>query len=127
MYIGVQWYKVNHSFLPHKLNLSTILMMKKKVYNGDSFIILLLAIYGTFLIMSSAGSIPPTGSTGSSGSGRDRLDLKGKRIREKSRGITVEKELWKQRVAKLVVDVDANSGKPSLKMARCSTNFLLST
>ncbi|POO00929.1 hypothetical protein TorRG33x02_031120 [Trema orientale] len=73
--------------------------------------------------MSSAGSVPPTGSIGSNGSGGDRLDPKGKRIRDESRGITIEKELRKQKVAKLVVDVDENSRKLIQKNGKIFNNL----
>ncbi|PON76071.1 hypothetical protein PanWU01x14_037870 [Parasponia andersonii] len=74
------------------------------VHNEGLFTILLLAIYGTFSTwrkmlkefhMSSVGSINPIGSTGSSGSGGDKPYPKGKKIREESYGIIVEKELRK--------------------------------
>ncbi|PON80951.1 hypothetical protein TorRG33x02_232840 [Trema orientale] len=65
----------------------------------------------------------PTGFASSSDFGGDRPDPHGKRIREKSRGIAIEKELWKQKVAKLAVAVDTNSGKPVEKNGKILITF----
>ncbi|PON76038.1 hypothetical protein PanWU01x14_037540, partial [Parasponia andersonii] len=48
-------------------------------------------------------SAPANGSRSSSKSGRNRLDPIGKRIREKSRGTIVEKELRRLEASELIV------------------------
>ncbi|PON59891.1 hypothetical protein PanWU01x14_156100 [Parasponia andersonii] len=76
---------------------------------------------------SNAKSISPTESTGNKGSDGDRLDPHRKRICEESRGITIEKELQKQKIAKLAMAVDANLGKPVKKNGKKFNNLLAST
>ncbi|PON75000.1 hypothetical protein PanWU01x14_047170 [Parasponia andersonii] len=67
--------------------------------------------------------LPPTGSTCSSGSGRDNLDPKGKRIHQESRGIMVL-ELWRQKFIRLVVPMAEKSGKPVQQNNKIFNNLL---
>ncbi|PON60857.1 hypothetical protein PanWU01x14_149860 [Parasponia andersonii] len=71
------------------------------------------------LRMSSAGSAPPNSGSSSDGSGP-----KGKRFREEMRGIAIEKELKRAKVAKLKVQHDEQMGKLVLKHGKMFLNLL---
>ncbi|PON48931.1 hypothetical protein PanWU01x14_233320 [Parasponia andersonii] len=69
--------------------------------------------------MSSAGSAAPSSRSSSDGS-----NPKGKRIREETRGIAIEKWLRRAKVAKVKVQHDEWIGKPVLKHGKMFLNLL---
>ncbi|PON70558.1 hypothetical protein PanWU01x14_079320 [Parasponia andersonii] len=85
---------------------------KPVLKNGKMFLNLVVK-------MSSAGSVPPGSGLDSGGS-----DPKGKRMREETRGIVIEKELRRTKTNKLKVKHDELTGKPVLKNGKIFLNLL---
>ncbi|PON42020.1 hypothetical protein PanWU01x14_284890 [Parasponia andersonii] len=68
--------------------------------------------------MSSAGNAPPDSGLGSGGS-----DPKGKKVREETRGIAIEKEPRRTKTNKLKVKQDEHIRKPVLKNGKMFLNL----
>ncbi|PON36707.1 hypothetical protein PanWU01x14_326080 [Parasponia andersonii] len=78
--------------------------------------------------MSSHGSAPlATSAASGSNSGDDRHDPKGKRVREETRGCSVEKELRRLKIDRLKVEFCEKTWKPILNYGKMFLNILAKT